>query len=124
MGAEDGMREIGARFCRIGDRIALRHRAPPEPGELREDVPHPVRALGAAPDFGERARIHLLLRCNEPFETFAVTHRASAPCAGGLPKTCVGMKLPSGSHLRTSTAGTRGSTQFAHWSRARGMIWR
>src|SRR3546814_4294157 len=59
------MREIGARFCRVHDRIALRHCAPPEPRELREDVPHPVRALGAEPDFGERARIDLLLRSEE-----------------------------------------------------------
>src|SRR3546814_8256389 len=43
-GAKDGMREIGARFCRVRDRIALRHCAPPEPRELREDVPHPVRS--------------------------------------------------------------------------------
>src|SRR3546814_8282923 len=34
-GAKDGMREIGARFCRVRDRIALRHCAPPEPRELQ-----------------------------------------------------------------------------------------
>src|SRR3546814_20744498 len=55
-GAKDGMREIGARFCRVRDRIALRHCAPPEPRELREGVPHPMRALGAQPDFGQPPR--------------------------------------------------------------------
>src|SRR3546814_1639458 len=84
-GAKYGMREIGARFCRVRDRIALRHCAPPEPRELREDVPHPVRALGAEPEFGERARIDLLLGGNETLQTFVLAHSASAPCAGGLP---------------------------------------
>src|SRR3546814_16423448 len=78
-GAKDGMREIGARFCRVRDRIALRHCAPPEPRELREDVPHPVRALGADADCGERPRIDLRPGGTETLHTSVHAHTASAP---------------------------------------------
>ena len=43
--AERGVADVGARLGETGDRVALRHPAAAEPGQLRKDEPHPVRAL-------------------------------------------------------------------------------
>ena len=48
------MRQIRGRFVGTTHAVGLRHRRAAEAGELREDVPDPVRALGARPEFGER----------------------------------------------------------------------
>src|SRR3546814_13035230 len=94
------MREIVARFCRVRDRIALRHCAPPEHRELREDVPHSVRALGAEPDFGERARIDLLMGGNEMLQTVVLANSSSATSLDVVPLTCPSCRTPRDNQLR------------------------
>src|SRR3546814_12204672 len=68
------MREIGPGLLERCDRIALCHRASAEASELGKDEPHPVGALGAAPDFAERARIDRLLRLDEPLKRWVRCH--------------------------------------------------
>ena len=43
--SEHRMCKIGLCLCKIADRIRPRHSAAPEPGDLREDEPHPVTGL-------------------------------------------------------------------------------
>src|SRR5262245_61698644 len=62
---ENRMGEIGARLSERGDRISLRHGTLAKAGELREDVPHPVRTFAAAPDLCERTFVIALLGTNE-----------------------------------------------------------
>src|SRR3546814_19586140 len=68
------MREIGPCLLERCDRIALCHRASAEASELGKDEPHPVGALGAAPDFVERARIARLLRLHAPLKPWVRCH--------------------------------------------------
>src|SRR4051812_6682000 len=56
----------------------LRGVAAPEPGELREHEPHPMTALAAAAQFGERVLICLGLRGHEPRQVERVV-RHDAP---------------------------------------------
>lgn len=65
---EDRMPQIRARFVEAADRVALGRGAQPEPGELRKDVPHPVRSFSAACDFLERTRVIRFLRSYEALQ--------------------------------------------------------
>lgn len=62
------MGEIGPRLAQRADAEELRGLAAAQACELREDEPHPVRALGAAPDFAEGDRIDRRLRLDEPLK--------------------------------------------------------
>ena len=64
-GSEQRVIEIGPRFLDRRNGKTMRHRASSEAGKLREDEPHPVRALGAAAYFLERAGIDRVLGLDE-----------------------------------------------------------
>ena len=51
------------------DRVPLRHCATSESSELREDVPHPVRAFPTASELAERASV---VRCLSPNKAFQI----------------------------------------------------
>ncbi len=68
------MFEVRPGFLDAFDRVALRGRAERQSVELREDVPHPVRALLSAGDFRERSFVIVLLRPDEPAEVVWVVH--------------------------------------------------
>jgi hypothetical protein len=62
------MTEIRSGFFDALDRIVLRGGAERQPVDLREDVPHPVRALAAAADFRERLVVVGFLSVDETAE--------------------------------------------------------
>ncbi len=66
--AEDRMLQVGPRLIEVADRIALRHRAEPESGDLREDEPHPVAALVACFQLLQGLRVSGALSVHEPCE--------------------------------------------------------
>src|SRR5437763_199339 len=55
------------------DRVPPRGRAGPQPVELREDEPHPVRPLPPAADLGERPLVDALLRLHEAVQVVRVS---------------------------------------------------
>src|SRR5215218_4236049 len=81
--AERGVSEVGPGLVQAGDREPLRHPAAPEPGDLREDEPHPVGALLAGPQLGERLVVGLGLGVEEPLEVVGIAHPGSLPHPAG-----------------------------------------
>jgi hypothetical protein len=61
-----------------GEREALRHPAAAEPGELREHELHPVGALLAVPQLGQRLVVGLGLGVEEPLEVVGHTDSLAA----------------------------------------------
>ena len=66
--AEQRMGEIGPRLRPIGEGVADRHGAVPQPGDLGKDEPHPVAPLRPGAQFGEHLRPDPVLRGDEAFE--------------------------------------------------------
>src|SRR5207245_6176075 len=58
------------------DRVPPRGRTEPQPVELRKDVPHPVRVLPTAPDFGQRELVVFLLRLHEAAQVVRIVRPA------------------------------------------------
>src|SRR5207253_6675587 len=75
---EDRVIEVGPGLVETLNRVALGGRAESEPIDLREDVPHPVRALPAARDFRERRLVVALLGLQETAEVIRVTGASHA----------------------------------------------
>ncbi len=73
------MAEISPRFAERSDSIEARGLTTPQPDQLREDEPHPVRTLRAAPDFGEHGRVDRCLRLDKPLERVSFVHTSSLP---------------------------------------------
>ncbi len=67
-GTEQAMPAIGFRLVEGCDCIGLRHRAGTQPGDLREDEPHPVRTLLALPEFMQHIVIDTRLRIDEALQ--------------------------------------------------------
>ena len=65
---EDRMLQIRARFVKAADRVVPRGWAQTKTGELRKDVPHPMRAFPAGRDLFERARVVRFLGTDETFQ--------------------------------------------------------
>jgi hypothetical protein len=66
--AQERVRQVSARLGQRAERVPARGCASAEPRQLREDEPHPVRALLAGAKLGAHPRIHRGLRCHEAFE--------------------------------------------------------
>ncbi len=84
------------------DRIEPGCRAGPKPRELREDVPHPVRPLPAAPDLGKRPRVIVRLGLHESVQV----ERIVLACVGhDQPPRAVGRTgAESGANLSAPSA--------------------
>ena len=67
--AEQLMLEVGAGFGEREDRVGAGGRAAAQPRDLREDEPHPVAGLAAAPQLRQRPLVGaaVLLRDDKPF---------------------------------------------------------
>jgi hypothetical protein len=72
---QDRMLQVGPRLIQAADRVALRHRAAPKAGELREDEPHPMAALVARPQLLQGLIVAALLRLDEAREIKGLVHR-------------------------------------------------
>src|SRR5688572_14898614 len=59
------MTHVCVRLRETSDGVPLRSRARPQSLVLREDVPHPVRTLPAAPDLRQGLLVIILLSLNE-----------------------------------------------------------
>jgi len=107
-GGEHWVIKVSAGFVEPGDRVPLRHRAEPKPGDLREDEPHPVAQLPARAQFCHRLLIGpvIVLRPHEPLEAVRIIH--SRP-----PLTI--------RHHRRTTARLR--LISAIWSRSKSSRW-
>lgn len=108
------MIEIGFGLICRSDREMPRGRATAESCELWKDIPHPVRAFGAASDLSDRAGIDGCLGFDEAVERTGVGHRQSKAGSATGGKTCVTVRLPFGKGSRTSAADTFGSSQSSH----------
>ena len=82
---EKWMVEIGTCFLDRGDSIILRGRTMTKTAQLREDIPHPVRAFGPCGNLRQSGRITAGLGIEKAGEGRIVSHQSSAPCAGGAP---------------------------------------
>ena len=77
------MGEVGAGLCQRADGEMAGHEALAKAGNLREDEPHPVAALGPGADLGQHLGIAVLLRGNEAFQVeFVRARHALYPSAG------------------------------------------
>ena len=76
-GAEDGMGQVGPGLGQRGDRVGLGRRAVPQAGDLREDEPHPVAGLAAAPQLSRGPIVGpaRVLGRNESLEVIRVFRR-------------------------------------------------
>ena len=79
--SEHRMREVRLRLGHRLDGIPLRHVAVPQPLDLREYEPHPVRALFSRPQLGDHAGPDGLLGLQETVEDVGEGHGKLA-CAG------------------------------------------
>ena len=79
--AEDGMRELRRSLGDAFHRVVLRRHARTEAFELRKDVPHPMRPLGAATDFSQRRVIVARLGVEETLKVERIAHRSQARIA-------------------------------------------
>ena len=76
------MSQIRFRFRETLDRVPLRQSAVSQTGDLRKDVPHPMRPLAAASNLGERSLIVCILCSDKPLEIEGVVvHFQSSPIA-------------------------------------------
>src|SRR5674536_49830 len=68
--SEDRVREVGPRLGQAGDGVALGRRAVAKAGNLWEHEPHPVAALAAGQQFGQRGVVGTggVLRVDEALE--------------------------------------------------------
>ena len=73
--AEHRMFQIGLGLRQARDRVPFRSRAAAEPRELREHVPHPMRALATIAELGERAFVRRGLRFDEAVQVVLVVDR-------------------------------------------------
>ena len=64
------MGQIGLRFGEVRDGVRLGHPAAPEPGDLREDEPHPMTGLAPLAQLADGLTIGLvrILGEDEPVE--------------------------------------------------------
>src|SRR5262245_19205780 len=79
--SQNGVIEKGARLFDRSDCIMLRHRAPAEASELREDEPHPVARLAAQAKLVAHSADHRLLRNEEAVEVIGISrsHARTSP---------------------------------------------
>jgi len=68
------MRQVCPCLVLASDGVTSRHLTVAEPGDLRKDVPHPVRALAASPDFSQRFRITGFLRVHKTLQIVRIAH--------------------------------------------------
>lgn len=70
--AEHGVVQVCCCFDSVCDCVAFRNFAEPQPGELRKDVPHPVRELMPTQDFQECLLVVGLLRVEKTVQVIRV----------------------------------------------------
>src|SRR5438105_13217471 len=70
--AKHRMRDVGDRFVERRDRESLRHAALTEPGDLREDEPHPVTALPTGSQLAEHRFIRRSSSLNKALQSKAI----------------------------------------------------
>jgi hypothetical protein len=71
--SEHGMGEVSLRLSQIVDRVRLGHGTAPQPGDLREDEPHPMTGLAPCAEFSDRVLVGAaaVLSSNETLEVHA-----------------------------------------------------
>ena len=74
---QHGVREVGASLGQPGEGEVLRHRAPAEAGDLREDEPHPVAPLSTVPELAQHTVVGVpdILGIEEPLQREGIIHR-------------------------------------------------
>ena len=74
---EERVGEVALGLGQRGDGVPLRGGAPPEPGDLREDEPHPVRRLATGAQLAQRGVVDVLLGGDEAGQVVRIGHLAS-----------------------------------------------
>src|SRR5207248_86935 len=98
------------------DRVPPGHRAGPEPIELREDVPHPVRGLPTAHDLGEGLFVVALLLLHEAAQVMWIARAAAFYGAGIRARVYPCLADFTWQRLRACLDGQRRSGLRSYWS--------